>query len=278
MKVLNTITLTIVLNATILLSQYDSTTLAGSWIWKSILLPYDSCGATYMTFNGTHIINEFSWLGFGNPAGTYRVLSSGDFILSMPDSNRTLTLPGLLYSDSSAAIMSNDNYANMFKINNVSLCKGVWTGFFKLAAETLSVILTVKDSGIVESCDPFAPPYNGKLFGHNGIIAGYFKTGEGNSANYKWATIQLGGTISGNIISGYLSTMKGIPRGTFNLARSATSINLNKSYSNEISGKYINKSYYSLSGKLLPSFMLKDIKYRNRTIRSFEKNIRLTCP
>jgi len=181
---------------------YNNTHLSGTWMMLSASMLADG----YLIFNGAGVIEEFGG-GFNmqSPPGTYSVNPDGTFTLTIFDTgNNSFLLNGLLLSDVIASVIVDNEQGHLYKLNNLSVCQGSWSGQLTEygSSTTYNIAFTVDAQGhLTHQSGDLPAPFTGRMLSWNGLVSAFFKTGY-TAAKNTYNQIQLKGNLTDNTVGG----------------------------------------------------------------------------
>jgi len=181
---------------------YNSTHLSGVWL---VVPETTGVPESYLVFDGAGNIEEFGAFNMEAPPGTYVVNPDGTFTVTVNDIfNTVFTADGQLLSDEIGSVEFDDGIANLYKLNDLSVCQGSWSGDLTEYGtnDPYSLAFTVDPQGQLTYQGGALPgPFEGRMLSWHGFVTAFFETGYTPQQNI-YNQIQLGGTLTGNTING----------------------------------------------------------------------------
>jgi hypothetical protein len=214
---------------------YSNETLSGAWL----LISNDKPNA-YFIGNGSGGIIEHAMFNEDSPPGSYQVQSNGslnvNFDIIQNNNHQTIITAGNLTSSTEGTLEGTGVFegltANIYKVTDLSVCVGTWTGtlteYDTTGSNTYNITFIVNSNGAITSFSGLErglePPVSGNMFYESGYLVAYFKTGSYNPFNIHrdpYNQVRFHGSLSGNNITGTYDIDAGEGHGgTFLLTRS----------------------------------------------------------
>lgn len=193
--------------------QFSNASLNGPW------MTYTDTH-TYILFDGIGNINEIGAFGgvTGSNIGTYSVSGSGAITGNF--SIWSLSFTGqLLTADTGSLNIPSMGILPLYKISSPGELTDTLTGMLTDDSTSTSknVIFKLNSSGQITYASGLSG-VNGRIYTENGIFAGYISSTD-NSMGTCWLNMTIGGTYTGNTLSGGLNLDCSSNGGTVNLLR-----------------------------------------------------------